>query len=68
MCSLKRMFTLDWLQFLKPFSINVSYYILVASLTLMALYFKTEPSESIYYDTLMKNCFKDWSQSMFTSF
>ena len=36
--------------------------ILVASLTLVAL-FKTEPATSIYYDTLMKNCFKDWSQS-----
>ena len=34
----------DWLQFLKQFFINVSYHILVASLTLMAL-FKTEPSE-----------------------
>ena len=28
---------LDWLQFLKQFFINVSYHILVASLTLMAL-------------------------------
>ena len=27
----------DWLQFLKQFFINVSYHILVASLTLMAL-------------------------------
>ena len=35
---------LDWLQYLKQFFINVSYHILVASLTLMAL-FKTEPSE-----------------------
>ena len=34
----------DWLQSLKQFFINVSYHILVASLTLMAL-FKTEPSE-----------------------
>ena len=29
---------LDWLQSLKQFSINVSYHILVASLTLMALF------------------------------
>ena len=34
---------LDWLQSLKQFFIDVSYHILVASLTLMAL--KTEPSE-----------------------
>ena len=34
---------IDWLQSLKQFFINVSYHILVASLTLMAL--KTEPSE-----------------------
>ena len=34
----------DWLQSLKQFFINVSYHLLVASLTLMAL-FKTEPSE-----------------------
>ena len=36
---------IDWLQSLKQFLINVSYHILVASLTLMALFFKTEPSE-----------------------
>ena len=36
--------TLDWPQSLKQFFINVSYHILVASLTLMVL-FKTEPSE-----------------------
>ena len=35
---------LDWLQSLKQNFITVSYHILVASLTLMAL-FKTEPSE-----------------------
>ena len=35
---------LDWLQSLKQFFNNVSYHILVTSLTLMAL-FKTEPSE-----------------------
>ena len=45
---------LDWLQSIKQFFINVSYHILVASLILMAL----------FYDTLMKNCFKDWSQSI----
>ena len=33
--------TVDWLQSLKQFFINVSYHILVASLTLMAL---SEPS------------------------
>ena len=38
---------IDWLQFLKQFFINVSYmyHTLVASLTLMALFLKTEPSE-----------------------
>ena len=35
---------LDWLQSLKQFFINVSYHILVANLTLMAL-LKAEPSE-----------------------
>ena len=35
---------IDWLQSLKQVFINVSYHILLASLTLMAL-FKTEPSE-----------------------
>ena len=30
--------TIDWLQSLKQFFINVSYHILVASLTLMALF------------------------------
>ena len=34
---------LDWLQSLKQFFINVSYHILVAILTLMALF--SEPSE-----------------------
>ena len=60
---------LDWLQYLKQFFINVSYHILVASL-IWWLCLKTEPSEldwlQVYdmsYDTLMKNCFKDWSQS-----
>ena len=38
-------FQLDWLQSIKQFFINVSYHILVASLTLMALFYKTEPSE-----------------------
>ena len=50
--------TLDWLQSLKQFFINVSYDIFVASLTLMAL--KTEPSE---LDWLQIYCFKDRSQS-----
>ena len=36
---------LDWLQSLKQFFINVSNHIPVASLTLMALFHKTEPSE-----------------------
>ena len=31
-------YALDWLQALKQFFINVSYHILVASLTLMALF------------------------------
>ena len=35
---------LDWLQSLKQFFVDVSYHILVASLTRMAL-LKTEPSE-----------------------
>ena len=52
--SYKAHITLDWLQSLKQFFTNVSYHIHVASLTLMA------------HDTLMKNCFKDWSQSNIT--
>ena len=59
---LKGTIKVDWLQSLKHFVINVSFYILGASLTLMAL--KTRPSEnratrvrlapSIWNDTLMK--------------
>ena len=41
---------LDWLQSLTQLLINVLYHILLAT--------------SILYDTLMLNCFKDWSQSM----
>ena len=49
--------SLDWLQSLKQFFNNVS---------------KTEPSEldwlQVYdNDTLLKNCFKDWSQSTASS-
>ena len=62
------MFLVDWPQSLKQFFINVSFHILVASLTLMAL-FLTEPSEldwlQVYEMTVMKNCFKDLSQSIF---
>ena len=62
---------LDWLQSLKQFFINVSYNILVASLTLMALFedraIRVRLATSILYDTLMKNCFKDWSQSTLES-
>ena len=57
---------LDWLQSIKQFFINESYDILVASLTLMALFYRAirvRLATSIWYDTLMKNCFKDWSQS-----
>ena len=35
----------DWLQSLKQYFTNVPYHILVASLTLMTLFFKTEPLE-----------------------
>ena len=36
----------DWLQYLKQFFINVSYHILVASLTVMTFFkLKTEQSE-----------------------
>ena len=38
-------FLVDWLQSLKQLFINVSYHILVASLTLMMALLKTEPSE-----------------------
>ena len=48
----------DWLQSLKQFFINVSYNILEASLTL-----RVRLATSIWYDTLIKICFKDWSQS-----
>ena len=49
------------------FFINVPYHILVASLTLMALLallraIRVRLATSIWYGTLMKNCFKDWSQ------
>ena len=58
---------LDWLQSLKQIFINVSYNILVASLTLMALSYnraiRVRLITSLLHDTLMKNCFKDWSQS-----
>ena len=60
------MWGLDWLQSLKQFFINVSYHLLVASLTLMALFqnraIRVRLATNIWYDTLMKNCFKDWSQ------
>ena len=56
---------LDWLQSLKQFFINVSYHILVAGLTLIAI--RVRLATSIWYDTLMKNCFKDWSQSTWRS-
>ena len=49
----------DWLQSLKQFFINVSYHILVASLTLMALF--TYHNMICHIDE--KKCFKDWSQS-----
>ena len=46
---------LDWLQSFKQFFINVSYNILVASLTLMGSVLKTEPPEldwlQVYYMT-----------------
>ena len=56
---------LDWLQSLKQFFINMSYHILVARLTLMALFWavRVRLATSIWYDTLIKNCFKDWSRS-----
>ena len=47
---------IDWLQSLKQFFINVSYHIIEASLTLMAL-FKTEPSE---LDWLQAYDMKHW--------
>ena len=57
----------DWLQSLKQFFINVSYHILVASLTLMALSknraIRVRLATSICFDTMMENCLKDWSQS-----
>ena len=58
---------LDWLQSLKQYFINVSYNILVASHTLMALFsnrtIRIRLATSISYDTLIIICFKDWSQS-----
>ena len=46
----------------------MSYHLLVASLTLMALFSKKRATRvrlatSICYGTLMKKCFNDWSQS-----
>ena len=52
---------LDWLQSLKQFFVNVSYHILLASLNLMAI--RVRLANSIWYDTFIKYCFKDWSQS-----
>ena len=48
---------LDWLQSLKQFFINVSNHILVASLTLMALFNETGPSE---LDWLQVYDLTDW--------
>ena len=44
---------------------SVSYHILVTSLTPMALFraIGVRLVTSIWYDTLTKNCFRDWSQS-----
>ena len=43
-------------------------HILVVSITLMTLFWnraiRVGLATSIWYDTLMKNCFKDWSQSI----
>ena len=54
-------YQLDWLQSFKQVFINVSYHILVASLTLMALF--SEPSEldwlQVYEMTHDENLFKD---------
>ena len=52
-------------QSLKQFFIKMSYHILVASLTLMALFraIRVRLATSKCYDTSMKKCFKDWSQS-----
>ena len=63
----KTYLSLGLLSPLKQFFINVSYHILVASLTLMAL-FKTSALDwlQVYDDKLMKSCFKDWSQSNIT--
>ena len=52
---------IDWLQSLKHYFIDVSFLILGASLTLMAIRVRLAPS--IRNDILMKTCFKDWSQS-----
>ena len=56
----------DWLQSLKQFFIKESYHVLVASLTLMGLFYnraiRVRLATSIWYDTLMKICFKDWSR------
>ena len=46
-------FCVDWLQSLKQFFMNVPYHKLVASLTLMALFFKTEPSELDWLQVFM---------------
>ena len=54
-------------QVLKTLFINVSYHIIRAGLTLMPLFLnraiRVRLATSIWYDTLMKNCFKNWSQS-----
>ena len=50
-----------WLQSFKQFFFNVSYHIYAASLTLRAI--RVRLATGICYDKLMKNCFKDCSQS-----
>ena len=58
---------LDWLQSLKHFFLNVSYHILVASLTRMALFLKQSHQSKISYKYMIwhieEKKFKDWTQS-----
>ena len=53
-------YRLDWLQSLKQCFINVSYQSISNNRAI-----RVRLTTSIWYDTLMKNCFKDWSQSRY---
>ena len=62
---------LDCLQSLKQFFINVSFHIMCSQSysdgSVLNRAIRVRLATSIWYGTLMKNCFKDWSQSTIIS-